>query len=135
MIKKNTGILFYNSKGEILLQLRDDIPEINWPNHWGCIGGAVEDSETVEEGLIREVQEEIEYTLMDYTYLGMLPLSNVREYHMFVAPLDIDVSDITLHEGQEVGFFDPVNALQLDLTTGTRLFIELYIEKYITVSV
>jgi 8-oxo-dGTP pyrophosphatase MutT (NUDIX family) len=125
---QNTAILFYNQQGEVLLQLRDNIPTINWPNHWGCIGGQVEADETVEEGLIREVYEEIEHTLTECVSMGVLELRENRKYHMFIAPLNMNASDIVLHEGQEVRFFTPSEALTLPLTKGTRALVQLYIE-------
>ena len=62
------AMLFVNAKGELLLQLRDDKPEIRFPNHWGVIGGHVEDGETFEDCLVREVSEEIELDARAYEY-------------------------------------------------------------------
>ena len=44
-----------------LLQLRDDNPEISSPNTWGFFGGGVDDGETHEEALIRELNEELNW--------------------------------------------------------------------------
>ena len=32
--------------GRYLMQLRDDIPRIFYPGHWGCFGGAVRPGES-----------------------------------------------------------------------------------------
>ncbi len=129
MKKQNTAILFYNQNGEVLLQLRDNNPEISWPNHWGCLGGSVEDGESIEVCLKREVQEEIEYNLVEYESLGMRQPDADREYHMFIGPLNRSVHEISLHEGQEIRFFDPAETLKLDLTPGARELVQKYIEK------
>lgn len=129
MKKQNTAILFYNQNGEVLLQLRDNNPEINWPNYWGCLGGGVEEGEDVETGLKREIQEEIEYNLVEYESMGMLELNKDREYYMFIGRLDKEVSEITLHEGQEIRFFTPAQALELPLTSGAKELIQRYIRK------
>lgn len=42
----------------VLVYLRDDRPDIPWPNHWDFPGGGREGDETPEETLFREVEEE-----------------------------------------------------------------------------
>ena len=44
--------------GRILTYLRDDRPSLPWPAHWDLPGGGLEQSETAEQGLFREVLEE-----------------------------------------------------------------------------
>jgi 8-oxo-dGTP pyrophosphatase MutT (NUDIX family) len=53
------GALLLNDKGQVLLQLRDDKPDIFFPNRWGVFGGGVEQGETPEAALIRELKEEL----------------------------------------------------------------------------
>jgi 8-oxo-dGTP pyrophosphatase MutT (NUDIX family) len=48
--------------GRYVMQLRDTLPTIFYPDHWGCFGGAVEDGEAPLASLKRELQEELEYT-------------------------------------------------------------------------
>lgn len=129
MKRQNTAILFYNQNGEVLLQLRDNNPEISWPNYWGCLGGAVEEGEDVETGLKREIQEEIEYNLVEYESMGMLELDEDHEYYMFIGPLNKSVHEITLNEGQEIRFFTPAQALELPLTIGAKDLVQKYVEK------
>lgn len=129
MKRQNTAILFYNQNGEVLLQLRDNKPEISWPNHWRCLGGRVEDGESVEVCLKREIQEEIEHDLVEYEYLGVRQSDEECDYHMFIGPLNKGVHDIVLNEGQEIRFFTPNDALELSLTNGARELVQRYIEK------
>jgi 8-oxo-dGTP diphosphatase len=49
----------YDKQGRILLQLRDNKPDILEPNRWGFFGGMVEAGETLEEALARELLEEL----------------------------------------------------------------------------
>jgi len=42
-----------------LLQLRDNRPDIFFPDHWGLFGGAIEAGESEEAALRRELAEEI----------------------------------------------------------------------------
>ena len=46
--------------GRYLMQLRDDIPRIFYPGHWGCFGGAVGSGEDGLVALQRELAEELE---------------------------------------------------------------------------
>ena len=56
-IAKTVGALFVNPDGKVLLGLRAPSKK-SWPDHWDTIGGHVEDGESLDEALIREVQEE-----------------------------------------------------------------------------
>ncbi len=47
--------------GRYIMQLRDAIPDIFYPDHWGCFGGAVGEGETPLAALLRELEEELEY--------------------------------------------------------------------------
>jgi mutator protein MutT len=67
-MKKIAAIILENDKSEILLYLRDSKPGIPFPNHWDLIGGHVEDGETPEEALVREVKEELNIDLNDYSF-------------------------------------------------------------------
>ena len=42
-----------------LMQLRDEIPQIFFPGHWGLFGGAMEPGEAAETALQRELREEL----------------------------------------------------------------------------
>ena len=46
-----------------LMQLRDDIPGIWYPGHWGLFGGAVDAGEDEMSALRRELREELELEL------------------------------------------------------------------------
>lgn len=60
-MRKATGVILVNKKGEILMQHRDTKPDILWPNTWAIPGGLVEQGEHPKSGAIRELQEETGY--------------------------------------------------------------------------
>ena len=51
--------LIVDEQGRYLVQLRDSKPNIFFPDHWGCFGGAIEPGETNERCLARELDEEL----------------------------------------------------------------------------
>ena len=54
-----TAAIILLEDGRYLLQHRDPIAEIFFPDHWGMFGGGTEPGETDEQGLRRELLEEI----------------------------------------------------------------------------
>lgn len=60
--------LLFDKDGKLLIYLRDDKPTIAFPNHWDLFGGFIEDGETVEQALVREIEEELGITISNYTY-------------------------------------------------------------------
>ena len=58
-LKQVAMVLLFDRYNRLLIYLRDDKPDIPFPNHWDFFGGHVEEGETPEEALIREVKEEL----------------------------------------------------------------------------
>jgi 8-oxo-dGTP diphosphatase len=58
---RTVGALFIGTDGRVLLGLRAPSKKA-WPCHWDTIGGRVEDGESLDAALIREVQEEVGVT-------------------------------------------------------------------------
>ena len=51
--------------GRYVMQLRDALPNLFYPNHWGCFGGEVESGELPLEALRRELREELEFEMRE----------------------------------------------------------------------
>ncbi|NJO94248.1 MAG: NUDIX domain-containing protein [Hydrococcus sp. RM1_1_31] len=85
-------------EGEFLMQLRDDKPGIPYPGHWGLFGGHLELGETPEEGLKRELLEEINYAIATPIAFGCYAdLIAIR--HVYHAPLTVPLESLVLQEG------------------------------------
>lgn len=98
------AILF--QEGQFLMQLRDDIPGIFYPGHWGLFGGHLEAGETPEQGLIREVWEEISYPLKSVSLFTTYGDSEAYRY-IFYAPLTVSLDQLDLQEGWDLGLIAP----------------------------
>ena len=108
-MKKIAAIILENDNKELLFYLRDNKPGIPFPNCWDLIGGHVEDGETVEEALIREVKEELGITLTEYKfykkYVCLSGDAYPNEKFIFSGRINIPIEDITLFEGQRPQYF------------------------------
>ena len=104
MKKKGTSILFLNSSGQILLFLRDNKPEIPFPNCWDVLGGHVEEDEEPQTCIKREMQEEIEVDVVNPRLFNVYDMDDRLEY-TFWTQADLDIARLTLHEGQRLKWF------------------------------
>ena len=46
-------------RGNLVLQLRDDKPSIEFPGMWSLFGGMIEKNEDPKEAMLREIEEEL----------------------------------------------------------------------------
>lgn len=108
-MKKVSQIIFENDKGELLLYLRDGKPGIPFPYHWDLIGGHLEEGETPEEALVREVKEEINIDLGGYKFFREYLCLEGDAYpnikYIYTGKIDMPVEEITLNEGERLQYF------------------------------
>ncbi len=95
------GAILKNKEGKILFQLRDE--KGRNPNKWGTFGGGIEKGETPLQGLIREINEELEIKLLkeDISKRYWIPFIN---YFIFVVDLQKTPKKSQLHEGKDMKF-------------------------------
>ena len=103
-MKSEVAIAILYQQNQFLLQLRDDIPNIAYPGHWGLFGGHIERDESPEIAIVRELQEEICYSPVDAVKFGVYEDDRALR-HVFAAPLIVGIEDLTLLEGWDLGFF------------------------------
>jgi 8-oxo-dGTP diphosphatase len=88
-------------EGRWLLQLRDDVPGIVAPGHWGLFGGHLDPGETPEQALRRELLEEIAWQAgpLRFAFRQVRP---ERVLHYFHAALPVPLEELRLLEGQDL---------------------------------
>ena len=68
-VPQTVGAMLIDNGGRILLGLRSSSKTV-WPDHWDTIGGHVETGESLEQALVREVQEEIGVTPLAFELIA-----------------------------------------------------------------
>jgi 8-oxo-dGTP diphosphatase len=63
-MKSAVKIILTNNKNKVLLQLKDNDP--SYSGYWTLFGWHIENNETPEKALIREIKEEINYSLKNF---------------------------------------------------------------------
>jgi 8-oxo-dGTP pyrophosphatase MutT (NUDIX family) len=110
--------------GRYVLQRRDDCEGIWYPGHWGCFGGAIDEGESAEQALRRELREELSFTVREaqpfasfnFDLKGMCHDSYQRIYYTLEMSV-AEYNDSTLGEGSAIGIFNATEMLgELRLT-------------------
>ena len=93
------------------MYLRDDKPDIAYPNQWCLLGGMIEPGETPRECIVREIEEEIGVVL-DPSEVEHVRTRNLDFgiEHTFTARVAFEIDDVVLTEGQRLGWFSEHDA-------------------------
>ena len=128
MKRKGCSIIFINSHKQILLLLRDDIPGIPYPNMWDIPGGHVENNETPEQCIIREMKEEMDLDIEGFHLFSIIEFDDRTEY-TFWQKTDLDIAKIKLTEGQCLKWFTENDAKTTDLAYGFNQIVDDFFKK------
>ncbi len=108
------AIILFSEDRRYLLQHRDDIEGIWYPDCWGCFGGGTDSGETPAQAVEREIREEIGFVPDDIEPFCSLDFdmsdagSRIfyrRYYQARISNEQIDT--IILGEGAQYGLFSP----------------------------
>ena len=100
--KPEVAIAILHQNDHFLMQLRDDIPGIAFPGHWGFFGGHLDPGETPAEAVRRELLEEIGYAPPQLDFFCRMEAENSIR-HVFYGLLTVAVDELQLNEGWDLG--------------------------------
>ena len=105
-MKQIAQIFLFDRDNRLIIYLRDDKPEIPFPNHWDLIGGHVEEGETPEQALVRETKEEIGLELKQWRFFRRYECAAGDAYpnikFIYHAGIDCLAAELPLFEGQRL---------------------------------
>ena len=117
----SVGVALITHDGKLLLQHRDNFPNIYFPNKIGLFGGLVDAGETPLEAIRREIREELSIDLAEFTLRCIAELNyvgeiNSRRRHFYAASVGASKEgSIRITEGQaclRVGFHSLPSAIE-----------------------
>lgn len=124
-MNKAAKIILINKDNQLLMQLRDNIPTISHPNSWSFIGGGIEEGESPEEALKREIKEEIPgCDIKNIAFLDKLytPDTKFKNY-CFIGEINEAIDKIKFTEGQKLGYFSLNELKNLKMNPALKQFI------------
>lgn len=128
------AIVLDANKQNVLLQKRDANPA-TFPLCWTLFGGGVEDiDQSAEIAVRRELQEEIHLApdhirSIKEVQRNVQPNGNTQVIFEVVLVPGLELTDLTLSEGEEMRFFPLQNVLSVELKFGFN--IEEVLQRYI----
>ncbi len=106
---RSAAAILATADGRYLMQLRDGKSGIPFPDSWVLFGGTIDDDESPERALRRELKEEIGFEAGDMSYFTQFIFdavhtdSGVSQRYYFHVPFDAELMDrLVLTEGTDM---------------------------------
>lgn len=124
MYQTVVGIICHNNK--ILFFQRDDIPSIPDPGKWQTPGGHVDEGETSDIAIKRELIEEVGHCPKNLKHIGTRKTDKVETFVYWCRVDENEVKKFSLNsdEGQALKFMTIQEALKHDLTPSVKYYLE-----------
>jgi ADP-ribose pyrophosphatase YjhB (NUDIX family) len=135
--RRVASAILYNAQGQILLQFRDNKPGLPEPHTWTPFGGQIEPGEDPDDGIRRELVEEIELIDVELTRWKTLtcPVRSTPEmdviHYSYMGQIAVGLDDLVLREGEDMAFFDAANISGLRVAFGQLDILEEFVATYL----
>ena len=126
------AVILWTIGGDYLMQLRDDIPGIFYPGHYGFFGGAASEGESILACAARELREEInidfqesefaEFSRIDLDF-GPFGYGRICRYYFEIKVEPTISADIRLSEGLRAEFLQGNRLLVRERVTPYDAFV------------
>jgi 8-oxo-dGTP diphosphatase len=132
-MKQLAVVLLVDPNGWILLQERDSGAPVA-PDKWGMVGGHVEDGESFDEAVHRELLEETGLSLpkgsLQVWVAEQFSYSNgsAGDYRVYFGRTEYTDADVTVGEGRQIVFVDPDQIPSLDKSESCAHFVPRFLE-------
>ena len=116
------GAILWTDDGRVLLQQRDDRPDLRYPGYWTLFGGQVEEGESPDQAIERELIEELgldgqplmpfeQYICPARSTPGIVVTTN----HVYTGRLSRPFESLILCEGQAMALMSREQTVKLEL--------------------
>ena len=128
IIGKGAGVILIADNGNVLLQHRDKNNKWN-QDSWSEFGGQIEEGETSEEAIKRELKEELGIKLTDLKFFKKYELQRqkgIYEQFVFTASLNCPLESLKKQqkEGKDLAFFNCEEIKNLKMADYTKELLE-----------
>ncbi len=127
---QGAALILLNSQRQVLLVLRDDKDSIAYPNTWNILGGYIEENESPEECIRREMLEEIELDVGEIIFFRSFDLGDRIDY-AFWKEIDLEPSKINLHEGQRLAYFSKAEIDKIEVAFQGNRILNAFFQEFL----
>lgn len=127
--------ILHDGAANVLLQQRDDKPGLAYAGFWTLFGGYVEEGETPEAAIVRELEEELglrlpltlwkAYECPVRTRPGEIVVTN----HVYVGQVSVPLETLVLQEGQAMRYFTPALCRAMQLAFDQQVPLREYLDQ------
>ena len=128
------GIILVNSERKVLLQLRDKT-ENYYPDCWTLPGGKIEEDESPEQAIVREVKEELDLNLSNPKLFKVVTRSGhdqiVERIFIYWCKISERIENLKLREGVALKYFPSNEISSLKIAFDLKPIIQELMETLI----